>query len=91
MATKEFNKMIRLESLFMGVKALLYGLPIGTIISFLLCKLLSRNVPIQIKFPIIQILVATIGVFIILFIIMNYSVKKINKQNTIETLRNENI
>lgn len=91
MTTKEFNKMIRLESLFMGIKSLLYGLPIGTILSFILCKLLSRNVPIQIKFPIVQILIATIGVFIFLFIIMNYSVKKINKQNIIETIRNENI
>lgn len=91
MTTNEFNRMIRLESLFMGIKGLLYGLPIGTILSLILCKLLSRNVPIQIKFPIVQILIATIGVFILLFIIMNYSVKKINKQNTIETIRNENI
>ena len=91
MTTNEFNRMIRLESLFMGIKGLLYGLPIGTILSLILCKLLSRNVPIQIKFPIVQILIATIGVFILLFIIMSYSVKKINKQNTIETIRNENI
>ena len=91
MTTKEFNKMIKLESLFMGIKSLLYGLPIGTILSFILCKLLSRNVPIQIKFPIVQILIATIGVFVLLFIIMNYSVKKVNKQNIIETIRNENI
>ena len=91
MTTKEFNKMIRLESLFMGIKSLIYGLPIGTVLSFVLLKLLSRSVSIQIKFPIMQIFLATMGVFILLFMIMNYSVKKINKQNIIETIRNENI
>ena len=91
MTTNEFNKMIRLESLFMGIKSLIYGLPIGTILAFILLKLIARNIPIQIKFPIMQILLATIGVFFLLFIIMHYSVKKINKLNTIETIRNENI
>ena len=91
MTTNEFNKMIRLESLFMGIKSLIYGLPIGTILAFILLKLIVKNVPIQIKFPIVQILIATVGVFVLLFIIMNYSIKKINKQNTIETIRNENI
>ena len=91
MTTNEFNKMIRLESLFMGIKSLIYGLPIGTILAFILLKLIVKNIPIQIKFPIVQILIATIGVFVLLFIIMNYSIKKINKQNIIETIRNENI
>ena len=91
MTTKEFNKMIKLESVFIGIKALLYGIPIGTVLSLALCKLLSRNIDISIRIPIVQILIAIIGVFTLIFIIMNYSVKKVNKQNIIETIRNENI
>ena len=34
---------------------------------------------------------AIIAVFILVFIIMNYSIKKVNKQNIIEDIRNENI
>ena len=33
MTTKEFNRMIRLESIFMGVKSLFFGIPIGIILS----------------------------------------------------------
>ena len=41
--------------------------------------------------PVKPILISIIAVFILVFIIMRYSIAKINKQNTIETIRNENI
>ena len=41
--------------------------------------------------PVKPILISVIAVFILVFIIMKYSIGKINKQNTIETIRNENI
>ena len=37
------------------------------------------------------IFISVIAVFILVFIIMRYSIAKINKQNIIETIRNENI
>ena len=41
--------------------------------------------------PIKEILIASICVFILLFVIMKYSISKINEQNIIETIRKENI
>lgn len=41
--------------------------------------------------PINPIVISIIFVFILVFIIMKYSINKINKQNTIETIRKENI
>lgn len=35
MTSKEFSRMIRLESTFMGIKALLWGIPIGLGLSYL--------------------------------------------------------
>ena len=91
MTKKEFNRMISLESLFMGLKALLISIPIGLILSYLIYYYLNTDMGMPYRPPIKAILIAIITVFILIFIIMKYSINKINKQNTIETIRNENI
>lgn len=91
MTKKEFNRMIRLESLFMGIKALLFGIPIGTGLSYVIYHFLSEDTGIPYKLPIVAILIAIVVVFMLISLIMKYSMNKINKQNTIETIRNENI
>lgn len=91
MTTKEFNRMIRLESLFMGIKSLFFGVPIGIALSYIIYHFLSKGSGIPYKLPIEAILIAIAVVFILISLIMKYSMSKINKQNTIETIRNENI
>lgn len=91
MTTKEFNKMIRLESLFMGLKSLIIGVPIGIGLSYLIYHFLVGETGMPYKLPILAITIAIVTVFILISIIMKYSINKINKQNTIETIRNENI
>lgn len=91
MTTKEFNRMIRLESLFMGLKSLIFGIPIGIGLSYLIYHFLAEEAGMPYKLPIVAVLLAIITVFILISIIMKYSINKINKQNTIETIRNENI
>ena len=91
MTTKEFNRMIRLESLFMGIKSLFFGVPIGIALSYIIYHFLSKESGIPYKLPIEAILIAIAVVFILISLIMKYSMSKINKQNTIETIRNENI
>ena len=89
MTNKEFKKMIRLESIFMGAKALVIGIPLGTLLSYVIYYLF--NSPEEYKFPLVAIIITIIAVYLLITIIMHYSLKKINKQNTIETIRNENI
>ena len=91
MTTKEFNRMIRLESLFMGIKSLFFGVPIGIALSYIIYHFLSEESGMPYKLPIEAILIAIAVVFILISLIMKYSMSKINKQNTIETIRNENI
>ena len=91
MTTKEFNRMIRLESLFMGVKSLFFGIPIGVALSYVIYHFLSEESGIPYKLPIVAIIISIVVVFILISLIMKYSMSKINKQNTIETIRNENI
>ncbi len=89
MTNKEFKKMIRLESIFMGVKSLIIGIPIGILLSYIIYYLF--NYPDNYKLPIIAIIITIVAVYLLITLIMHYSLKKINKQNTIETIRNENI
>ncbi|MDY4997105.1 MAG: ABC transporter permease [Bacilli bacterium] len=91
MTTKEFNRMIRLESLFMGIKSLFFGIPIGVALSYVIHHFLSAESGIPYKLPIVAIIISIAVVFILISVIMKYSMNKINKQNTIETIRNENI
>lgn len=91
MTNKEFNKMIRLESIFMGLKSLIIGVPIGIGLSYLIYHFLAESSGMAYRLPLVAITIAIIAVFILISIIMKYSINKINKQNTIETIRNENI
>lgn len=91
MTRKEFNSMIRLESIFYGLKSLIIGLPIGLGLSYLLYKSFNVSMEMQYSIPWIPIGISVLFVFIIVFITMKYSLNKINKQNIVETIRNDNI
>lgn len=91
MTNKEFKNMIKLESLFIGTKSLLFGIPIGIALSFLIYLSFGKNEAISFIFPLEAIIISMIAVLLLIYVIMNYSVKKTEKQNIIETIRNENI
>lgn len=91
MTTKEFNRMIRLESIFVCSKSLVIGIPVGLVLSYLLYRLLGYNSGLHYKLPINGILISSLFVLLLISLLMKYSINKINKQNTIETIRNENI
>ena len=91
MTSKEFNRMIRLESIFVCIKSLIFGIPIGLAISYVIYLLLSQNEDLKFEVPFNGIIISSIFVLLLISILMKYSISKINKQNTIETIRNENI
>lgn len=92
MTKKEFNHMIRLESLMYGIKSLIIGIPLGVLGVFAIFSAFSRgNVPMSFVFPWKAILISIAAVIIVVWLIMKYSISKVNKQNIIETIRNDNI
>lgn len=92
MTKKEFNRMIRLESLMYGIKSLIIGIPLGVLGVFAIFSAFSKgSVPISFVFPWKAILISIAAVFIVVWLIMKYSISKVNKQNIIETIRNDNI
>lgn len=91
MSSKEFNKMIRLESIMYGTKSLLIGIPLGILGSYEIYKGFAQGIDLGYSLPYSAIAISIIFVFIIVGITMKYSLNKINKQNIIETIRNDNI
>ena len=91
MTKKEFNRMIRLESIFYGLKSIIIGLPIGIFGSYLLYLAFREGILMKYTFPLMPTVVAVVVVFLLIGGIMKYSLNKINKQNIIETIRKDNI
>lgn len=91
MTSKEFNRMIRLESIFIGFKALVFGITIGLGLSYLMYYFLELRSGFVFKIPLLSVIIAILVVYLLIIVLMKYSMSKINKQNTIETIRNENI
>lgn len=91
MTKKEFNRMIRLESVLYGSKALVIGIPIGVGLSYLLFKAFGISYEMTYELPFKAIGISIVVVAILIWVVMRFSLKKINKQNIIETIRKDNI
>ena len=91
MTKKEFNRMIRLESLFYGLKSLLIGVPLGLLGGYAIFKATGNTIMLNYSFPTMAVLISIVFVFFVVWLIMKISISKVNKQNIIETIRNDNI
>ena len=86
-----FNKMIYLESLLYGALSLIYGIPIGMGITILMNKTLGDVINLGMVIPWNAIIISFVGIFIITFIASYIPMKKINKENIIDSIRQESI
>ncbi len=87
-----FNKMLFFESLFFGMKSLIFALPVSIGVTILIHYSLADMVNIStIIIPWEAIIISIVSVFIIVLLTMMYSSSKIKKHNIIEQIREENI
>lgn len=94
MTDKEFNRMVGVESLMLGIKSLVIGIILSGILSYKIYLELGNGdgfYYVPFKYPVVPSLAAILAVLLLITCIMRYSIRKINKQNLIETIRNENI
>lgn len=92
LTSKGMRKMMLFESILYGVKSLLFSMPVSFAITYLIYYVVSDSgYDMSFYVPWSTFLIAIISVFIIVALSMIYSMKKVNKENTVETLRNENI
>ena len=92
LTSKGMRKMMIFESILYGVKSLLFSLPVSLGMTYLVYIVASDSgYSMGFYVPWDKFIIAIASVFIIVALSMVYSIKKVNKENTVETLRNENI
>ena len=92
LTSKGMRKMMTFESILYGVKSLLFSLPVSLAMTYLVYFVASDSgYEMGFYVPWDKFIIAIASVFIIVVLSMIYSIKKVNKENTVETLRNENI
>ncbi len=89
MTPSSFSKMINYESIFYGLKALMYGLPISIALMYLMHRNLNISFSYDFTIPWINIIITIVAVFIIVGVTMLYSSAKIKKENIIDSLKQE--
>ena len=92
LTSKCMRKMMTFESILYGVKSLMFSLPVSlgtTYLVYLVASDSGYEMPFYIPWD--KFIIAIASVFIIVVLSMIYSIKKVSKDNTVDTLRNENI
>jgi putative ABC transport system permease protein len=81
------KRMLNLESILCSTKALVFGLPIGIIGSYLRYRSFMPPVELNYAIPWIPILQCTIGVIAITWVTIRCSMSRLRSDNIIETIR----
>ena len=92
MTSGQFNRMVRLETFFTGVKALIFGIVLGNIGAYLING--YNNIygdKVVCPPPIKACLISIVVVMTLIYVIIKSSLNNINKRNIIETIKNENL
>ena len=91
MTRRGFNKMMNYECIICGARGLMLGLPVSVLVTFLIYRIMAQGFSSNFYIPWYSIAIAVFSVFAVVFVAMLYSMGKISKENTIDTLKNENI
>ena len=89
MTKKEFDHMVRLESIMYGTKSLLTGLPIGLVLSYAIYKAVAKELDFGYYVPVYAIICSVLFVAVVVWLIMYLSLARIRRQNIIETIRKQ--
>ena len=84
-----FYKMMYYECCLYGIKGLLFGIPVSLGITAYMSYEMNRNFAISFRMPWQLIGMAILGVFSVVFITMFYAIRKIQKDNVAETLKQD--
>lgn len=88
MSDRDFNKMMRFECAFYGMKSLAIGIPLSLLLSVAIVKTMMEE---EARFilPWGSVGISILCVFLVIFVTMMYAVSKIKKENIIDALRDE--
>jgi len=91
MTKKSLQKMLYFECLIYGSKSLFYGLIASVFVTYFIYRSILHGWHTNFFIPIHAIIIVIFSIFIVVFSTMLYSMKKIQKENLIDALKNENL
>jgi putative ABC transport system permease protein len=89
MTQKGLNRMLNLESVLCSAKSLIIGLPLGGGASFLIYRFMMFSMGFDYHFPWFAIVYCILGVFVITWVTMRYSIVHIRGGSIVEKIRKE--
>ena len=89
MTTGGIKRMLNLESVMSSAKALMYGLPLGVLTSYLIYRFFVDLLEADYRIPWFAMLACVAGVFAITWITMRYAASRLKGRNLIEAIRAE--
>lgn len=90
LSDKGMGRMMNYECILYGIKGLMYGIPLSLGVSYLIYRSIGKSMAVSFYVPVPAMCISAAGIFVIIFITMVYSKYKIQKDNIIDTLKNEN-
>lgn len=91
MSRKGIRKMLRYECILYGVRALLWGLPISFVVTVILYCIVLNTVDSVFTLPWASVAAAVICVFLVVFLSMMYALKRLEKENVADALKDDNV
>lgn len=94
MADREFDRMMRIECLFYGLRTLLFGVPLAATLSCGIQYVLGSAEQLDdfaIQFPWQSLTASAAGVFALVAATMLYAVGKLKKENLLDALREDGV
>ena len=94
MADREFDRMMRFECLFYGLRTLLFGVPLAAVLSCGIQYAMGSAEQFgnfAIRFPWQSIGASAAGVFALVAVTMLYAVGKLKKENLLDALRDDGV
>jgi putative ABC transport system permease protein len=83
------KNMLNLESILCSAKSLIYGIPLGVGVSYLMYLLLMESVWFPYELPWLAIIQCVIAVFAITWLTMRFAVSRLRGNNIVESIRAE--
>lgn len=90
MTEKGFYRMINYESIFYGVKSLMYGIPISFVFIYLMYLSADQSMGFKFEIPWLSYFIAIVGIFVIVMLVMYYAGAKVKKGSIVEAIKQEN-
>lgn len=87
MSPKGFRKMMNYECLIYGIRSLIYGFLFTGLISAALYWILGAGADVEFLIPWGYLAAAAVGVFLVVFLTMMYTMRVIKKNNIVEELK----